>query len=219
MSPPPAVDYFTGMFSNEPMRDFGLFTLASELEATCFHEASHAVADYLFGRSLLFVGVRASYQLDDNGRMTVAYGGEVRTRGTDKVRIDFNYRRSHFIHGCISAAGPAGERRFRHEVEIPMRLLGATEGDHHVIDRIGKAIGQRGRSSNAFRRHVWHHAQKLVANKSVWNAISEVASALNDEAACELDMEEAGEAWAYIQPTDVYAICRRNGLKRGMLLA
>lgn len=164
MSRPPLVPYWDGMFSNEPLGRSSLFALASELEATCYHEASHAVVDYMFGRPLASVGVAASYEADNGGELTVAYHGEVRTRGPDNIRVDFDYRGIHLILGTAAAVGPAGERRYRHEVGIPQRLLSASEGDHRSIDAIAKMLERRGRSRHAYRRMVWKYAQMIVAD-------------------------------------------------------
>lgn len=107
----PFVSYHQGMFSNEPLRDHPLMA-AAEFEATCHHEAAHAVLDYAFGNSLASVGISANYEIDADGEMTVGYGGEVRTCGPGPARIDFNYRRRHYKLGVVYAAGPAGERAF-----------------------------------------------------------------------------------------------------------
>ena len=218
MSAPLATDYFNGMFANEPMGSYSFIAAAMELEATCYHEASHAVAEYLFGYGLQSIRVDTVYSKDADGNKMVAYGGEVRrrSRGKDRVSINYGYRPSLFMIGCITAAGPAGERRYRHEGQIPMRMLGTSEGDHQAIDTIGKSLERRGRCRFAFQRHVWNHAQKLVADDGIWNAISEVATELyfsGDENVA-LDAELVSQ---FIEPKDVYRICRQHGLKRGML--
>lgn len=217
MSPPHLVSYWEGMFSNEARHHYGFMAVASEMEATCFHEASHAVVDYLFGRPLASIGVAASYSFGDDGELTVAYHGEVKTRGPDQVSVDVDYGRLHFILGCAAAAGPAGERRYRHEVRAPQRVLGASEGDHKLIDAVAKMLERRGRSRFAYRRLVWRHAQLIVAQDEIWHAISAVANALYTEASFGLAMDEPGEAWVYIAPKDVYAFCRRSRLRWGML--
>lgn len=219
MSPPPLVRYWDGMFSNEPLGHYSFIALASELKATCYHEASHAVVDYMFGRPLSSVGVAASYEVDDGGELTVAYHGEVKTRGPDKIRVDFDYRGIHLMLGTVAAVGPAGERRYRHEVGIPQRLLGASEGDHRSIDAIAKMLERRGRCRFAYQRMVWKYAQMIVAAPEVWSAISAVADDLYSEAALDLDRDEPGDAWIYLAPSHVYRACRRNGLRRGMLRA
>lgn len=216
MTAPQAVSYFEGMFTNEPLRDYGFFTVASEIEATCYHEASHAVVDYMFGRPLASIGVAASYEQNERGELTVAYHGEVKVRGSDRIRVDFNYRRQHLILGCTAAVGPAGERRYRYEAGIPQRLLGASEGDHLSIDTIAKVLAARGRSRYAYQRLVWRYAQRLIGHQQVWDAISNVADDLCSQASYDLALDEPGEAWVYANPSEVYGVCRRHGLKRGM---
>lgn len=219
MSALPLVSYFDGMFANEPRAD-SFFSTTAELEATCYHEASHAVAKYLYAMPIKTVGVSASYSRDNaTGGLMVAYGGEVKARGKSAVTIDYPYRRSHFAHGLITAAGPAGERRYRHEVEIPQRLLGASEGDHRDIDAIAKCLERRGRNRYAFQRMVWYAAQRLVADTAVWAAISAIADDLFQCQGQDLDQAETGTVWIYMTGSDVYAWCRRSGLRRGMYRA
>jgi hypothetical protein len=99
----PLVSYEAGMFSNEPLGDH-IFVAAGELEATCYHEAAHAVVMYAFGKGLKSIGVSADWKGD-----TVGYGGNVQPRGKhDRYHVRGNYRRSHFVNGCITASGPAG---------------------------------------------------------------------------------------------------------------
>lgn len=217
MTAPQAVSYFEGMFTNEPLRNSGFFAVASELEATCYHEASHAVVDYMFGRPLASVGVAASCDQNEDGELSVAYHGEVKVCGSDWIRVDFNYRRQHFILGCAAAAGPAGERRYRYEAGIPQRLLGASEGDHRSIDTIAKVLAARGRSRYAYQRLVWRYAQRLIGHQQVWDAISDVADDLYSEASYGLALDAPGEAWVYAAPSEIYGVCRRHGISRGML--
>ncbi|MBB4067431.1 hypothetical protein [Gellertiella hungarica] len=210
--------YFSGIFANEPMGSYTFIAAAMELEATCYHEASHAVAEYVFGYGLQSIRVDTVYSKDADGNQMVTFGGEVRrrSRGNGHVSISYGYRPSVFMMGCIAAAGPAGERRYRHEKQIPMRMLGATEGDHQTIDAIAKSLERRGRCRQAFQRHVWSQAQKLVACNDVWIAVSEVAGELyyNGNVTDDQDAERVSQ---FITPADVYRICRQNGLKRGML--
>lgn len=204
--------YFEGMFANEPLGDYAVHAALSEMEAACFHEAGHAVIDYMIGTSLESVGVCSNVVGD-----TVGHGGLVKHRGKNTTRINFAYRPLHFRHGLSAAAGPAAEFRFKHENGIPKRHVVATQGDHEIIDRIGKAIAQAGRCQFAFRRHVWGHAQRLIDRPDVWEAINAVAFELQDAAMTEIDLNTDGEQWAFVPPRLVYRICRQNGLKRGML--
>lgn len=221
MTAPSSVSYSAGMFANEPMGDYSSIAACIELEASCYHEASHAVVDYMIGRPLQSVGVCVTYSHDEDGATMVAYGGKVLVRhrgGRTKIHVDYDYRRSHFYLGCALAAGPAGERRYRHEAQIPMRILGASEEDHAGISSIGKALAKRGRCRWAYQRLVWHHAQKIVSDDTVWNAISRVGDELYFESSEQFEDEHLGQRWAYIDPRAIYAYCRQAGLKRGMLL-
>lgn len=217
MTAPPTVPYFQGMFANEDL-DTSFFALAYEIEATCHHEAAHAVADYMFGCSLESIGVSASCSNDDLGELGVMIGGEVRVRARSNVPVRrANYCRQHFELGCAVASGPAGERRFRHEAGLPMRMLGSTESDHNVISSIGRTIEGSGRCRHAFARLVWHAGQTLIARDDVWKAVEEIAADLFDATHCQLDYDGPGTSWAFIEPSSAYAACRRHGLKQGML--
>ncbi|MBS7696222.1 MULTISPECIES: hypothetical protein [unclassified Chelatococcus] len=214
--------YSTGMFQNDQLGEHNMFTVVSEMNAACFHEASHAVAMYAFGISLSKIGVSATYSVDGAGGSFVSYAGEVRPisrAGRTSCYIDYPYRPLHFRRGVTSAVGPAGERRFRLERGIPLRMLGATEGDHGSISTIGKCLGARGRNRFAFQRLVWRAAQRIVALEDVWSAISEVAEELSYATAGTEDESNAnGTVWGLVEPADVYRICRRNGVRRGAFL-
>jgi hypothetical protein len=213
---PPLCSYSDGMFSNEPRQTFGAWDSVFELRATCFHEAAHAVVGYTFGERLFSAGVFVDREIR-KGRRYETYGGEVR-HGPSGVRrtVAYPYRPMHFRIGVAVAAGPACERRYRYREGLPMRLLGASEGDHQLIDGIAKALEDRGRDRWAYRRLVWYAAQRLLARDDVWGAVGEVADELFYAFADLEDEAAAGIQWAYIEPRDVYRACRRAGLKHGM---
>lgn len=102
-----------------------------------------------------------------------------------------------------------------------MRLLGASESDHRSIDSIAKVLEQRGRDRFAYQRLVWYHAQKIIADQQIWDAVSDVAQELWNEGVADLEMDTdtPGKHWAFLDPKIVYTLCRRAGLKRGMLNA
>lgn len=206
--------YFQGMFANEPLGEYTFHASVYELAATCHHEAGHAVVNYMQGASLEYVGVYGHVDGD-----TVAYGGEVKQKGKRAVRIAYDYRPLHFKLGLSAVAGPAAELRFKHDNDLPKRLLVASEGDHKIVDTLGKAIEQHGRCRHAFQRHVWRHAQQLVDRQDVWEAIVAVANYLQDEAMMEVDLDADGTHWTHLSPRLVYRECRRAGLKRGQLAA
>jgi hypothetical protein len=204
--------YEQGMFANE--QENAAYAALWEMEATCFHEAGHIVINYMLSDPVEWVGVFVNVIGD-----TLRHGGEVKLRGKQTTRINFAYRPVHFRHGLSAVAGPAAERRYRHDMGLPQQLLLATRGDHEIVDKIGKAIGQTGRCRFAFRRHVWGHAQRLIDRQDVWEAVSEVARELSDAALMDIDLDTDGEQWAYVSPRLVYSICRRQGLRRGQLTA
>lgn len=218
-------DYFSGMFQYDQRDKPSPFEAIHDLEKACHHEAAHAVVEYAFGYLLEHIGVCASYDVNAEGERVVGHGGLVRRRsrsGRDSVVIDYDYRPSLFRLGVIFAAGPAGERRHCMEREAPIRMLGASEGDHLGIDGIAKMLERRGRDRYAYRRLVWHAAKRIVAMPDVWNAICDVAADIYD-VACEVECEDEppmrGDVWFRIKPQDVYRACRRNRVTRGMLLA
>lgn len=211
-------DYFTGMFQNDPAGEETLFSVAASLETVCHHEAAHAVAMYAMDYLLESVGVCANYGTGPDGSRTVGYTGLARSRGPrGQVSVDFDYRPMHFRLGVTFAAGPVGERRHCIEMGKPLRLLGGTEGDHKGIDCIVRTLFARDRDGYAFQRLVWRAAQRVICMPSVWEAITEVGTDLFYTAA-DADDTTDGDVWSYIEPRDVYRICRRHGVTRGMLL-
>lgn len=212
------LSYFDGMFANEPRPPAGPFDHAFELEATCYHEAAHAVVGYAFGEPISSVGVCADYRSDAEGRLSVGYTGEVRHGPPgQQSALGRDYCPLYFRIGVGTAAGPAGEIRFRREAGLPLRMLGGTEGDHRTIDGIGKGISQRGRCGFAFRRLVWYAAQRLVMRDDFWDAIDTVGQELW-YTACDNVPGSSGteQVWSMIEPRQVHQACRRAGLKRGM---
>jgi hypothetical protein len=212
------ISYYKGMFANEPRPTAGPFDSAHELEATCYHEAAHAVVGYAFGEPIWSVGVCVDYHRDAGGRLSAAYAGEVRHGPPGQQRtVGLGYRPLYFRIGVGTAAGPAGEIRFRREAGLPLRLLGGSEGDHQTIDGIAKGLEQRGRSRFAFQRLVWYAAQRLVIRDDFWKAIDEVAQELW-YIACDEQPEEPDteQVWSFIEPSRVHSACRQAGLRRGM---
>lgn len=207
----PLVPYFQGMFANEPDRS-GLASYLHAVEATCHHEAAHAVAAYVFGHPIYSIGVCAEY---DDTLESVAFGGEV-VDAKRPVRVDRSYCSRYFQLGTIFAAGAAGERRYRYDTGAPMRMLGGTECDHRNIDTIGKMLEwKHGRSRFAYQRLVWFAAQRMMQQQDVWAAVSELAEWLYF-AVCDEIPEEPGVHWAFVSPRDAHSIFRQAGLQRGM---
>lgn len=214
--------YSEGMFSNEPRTQL---SADHELRASCFHEASHAVANFLFGVRMVSVGVCAIFEedwdefsYDEATDLCVVYGGLVEVQNPTAY-INTPYSPLHFMHGVIFASGPAGERRYRFENGIPLHLLGVAEYDHDGIVRICSVLEQHQRSGAAFKRHVWHHAQALFSRPDAWAAVTQIAGELYDKAEKELRMEERGEAWSKIGSERVHNICQSAGLSWRQLAA
>lgn len=204
--------YHHGMFANEPpMQSFAASYWT--LNATCHHEAGHAVVGYMLGFSLDEVAVCVRLVDGQTG-----YEGHVKHNGDQKVDIWCKYRPLHFRHGLSATAGPAAERRYRHDTGTPQQLLEATKGDHDIVQKISKALERTGRNRFAFERHVWGHAQCLVEREDVWDAITAVAGGLFEEAMSQ-SLDDEIERWSHVSPYFVYRECRNAGLRRGQLAA
>lgn len=82
--------------------------------------------------------------------------------------------------GIASAAGPAAERKYYLQRKVPIRTLGATEGDHENIEKTAKGLELAGRNRYAYQRLVWRQAQVALEHEKIWLAVNDLAFALND---------------------------------------
>ncbi len=203
--------YDKGMFSAEEWAQTSGLETAFEFEAACFHEAGHAVIGYLLGQGCSSVSVAVSYVYDFAGRPTgVGYGGMARESRAfiRKVNKDLAVGRFTGVlarYGISVAAGPAAERKFRIETEMPLRLLGATEGDHRQINTVSKILEAHGRSSFAYKRLVWRAAQRLMAVPNIWSCVSHLAGELYERA----DFREDKDAIYTVSGRTARAIMKR----------
>lgn len=107
---------------------------------------------------------------------------------------------------------------------VPIRMLGHTEGDHAIIQRIDGSLAIRdSRGIGTFYQLVWRQAQIALENPAIWKAVE----ALADELRCAFP-DCASEKGPTVGPvaTDTHAtfsgdraraIIRRSGVKPGML--
>jgi hypothetical protein len=223
MSIPDRMTYERAFFLNEERGEPTPFDAAFVLEATCFHEAGHAVAGYMLGFGLSSVSVTVECaRLPENPeklgyrfpglymqakRPTARWGRAIRERGYGHAALAF---------GCMTCAGPVAELRFLTYNDMPRQMLGATIGDHEAVDRIGKYLDNGGngrfrpRDRFAFRRLSWREAQKLIHREDVWDAVGELAYALQEGL---YDWPEApGQATSLIPGSTARSIIRRAGI-------
>lgn len=187
---------------------------AYEREATCYHEAGHAVVGWWLGLGLTKASVYAAVGTAPDGNPGYSYGGLVTFNARKAAAlgraIDAGaYCREALVHGVVSCAGPAAEYRFRQDTGTPQRLLGGGHGDHHDVDAVGKRLEEfsdRGRF--AYRRLVWRHAWAAVNRDDLWPAIVSMADALKwgfDEA----EPEKVAEHGFALEGRAASAIVRR----------
>jgi hypothetical protein len=200
---------------------------AFEFEATCFHEAGHAVVGYMVGFGLSSVSVtvecgplaEGSEQLGyrfpgvymNAKRQTARAAKEIRERG---------YCWAALANGVMSCAGPAAELRYLTHQGMPRRLLWATIWDHEAVDRTAKYLESggsgrfRSRDRFAFRRLAWREAQKLIHREEVWTAIADLAFALHDGMEGMEWPDEIGSTTSMLPGATARSIIRRAGVQR-----
>lgn len=201
MTKPAAISYEQAFFANEttdPTEFDGLF----EKEAACFHEAGHAVVGHRLGFGVSAVSASITCEpIEGSGKLGYRFGGLYTAAKLATTRMAREIRREGYgpaaiANAVMTCAGPAAELRFRQESGLPLRLLGATLGDHEAVDRIGKYLDcQHGRNSFAFRRLAWRKTWALVHQADVWASIADLAEVL-----------ELGLNWPEDVGTETYAL-------------
>ncbi|MEJ0093144.1 MAG: hypothetical protein WDN46_06860 [Methylocella sp.] len=229
--------YHDGMFSHEPRwesrggkSDGFLRALehSYEIEATCFHEAGHAVIDYALGMGCASVSIEANYAIQADGKLGVRYGGlampSARMAQKSGRQIKRNvWNEAILIFGVVNCAGPAAERKFRFLHDMPQRLLFASEGDHSNVDAAGKRLEMSGRCSFAYRRLTWRVAQRYLDQEAVWGAIEVLADELNlewsrvDPDGTEEQPKAGDQIKAVVDGRRARTLMRRAGVRPGML--
>lgn len=160
--------YDDGMFAAEERDRNSVLDIFFEYQATCYHEAGHAVASHLLGQGCSSVSISVSYISGLEREPTkVAFGGRASESRDANRRVNADLRKGRFTptlsrYGIAVAAGPAAERRYRIERYLPLRALFSFQGDHDRIDTVAKRLEADGRSRFAYRRLVWRVAQRLI---------------------------------------------------------
>ncbi|WP_294535441.1 hypothetical protein [uncultured Rhodoblastus sp.] len=165
------------MFPEQLHRKFGdkLLDPMHEQDATAIHESGHAVAAWLFGIEL--ESIRMTMHTSE--RTKAWSGANVAHARTKRLNLPADYGPFYRVHGIVTLAGPAAERKFRVFHDLPMYK--GNEGDHDRFDSsMGTMLERSGRSSYAFRRLIWRRAQTMMEIEQVWHAVSELASYLTD---------------------------------------
>jgi hypothetical protein len=185
---PPAICYFDAFFSREEMDASNPFALAAEAEAAAYHEAGHAVIGYLLGFGISQVSVVVTCCPVDGDPSKLGYAFSGRYEGAKRAAAQASreikrrgYGQAALNYGILTCAGPAAELRYRRETGLPLHLLGATDGDHELVDKVAKHLDRGGRpvatfrprSGSAYRRLVWREALKAAYRPDVWDARTE----------------------------------------------
>ena len=156
----------------------------------CTHEASHATVMISTGARIERIEVALDFER--------TYGGSVyaRVRGRAKYKMgepstpasssDFPPRRGGKPIACwmaiwkdalVTAAGPAGEMKFRAQAGLSRGAIGAT--DSEPMSQAGRLIWNCcGRDGIAFQRLVWRDACRLMDVPLIWKAIAAVEGEL-----------------------------------------
>lgn len=178
------------------------------------HEAGHAVCGYALGFGCNRIVMCETY-LEEGIRASCAYFGAE----TPKRRVYADLKRGLYStqlanYATTCAAGPAAERRFSIENGLALRTLGGAINDHEAIEAVGKRLScVSDRSSNAFRRMIWHKAQKLIANPATWGAIRELATNLIELMPLKAATEHNHSSYEIMKGAAARAIIRRAGIR------
>jgi hypothetical protein len=173
------LSYLQGMFAREdyPEDADGLYVYLIEVGAACFHEAGHAAAFFTLGKGLRSVSVTIQ---EKDGR--IAFGGLTERHGRRSRLIYKMSETEMLIEAIVACAGPMAEIRFRKSENAPLRTLGATDGDHAVVDRLDKVMWRHhGRSGHSLSRLAWCAARKIIGQPQVWAGVCALAHELQNE--------------------------------------
>jgi hypothetical protein len=216
--------YATGMFAHEPIPEGFFenpFAAAFEFMAMAVHEAGHTVLAYALGEGVSEISVTRTIAANLTGGFSGLSSTTKRQRLNANALAAKNNNHPRLISFAVStAAGPAAERKYRLMVKLPLRMLGATEDDHHKIEQVEKIMyrnGNRGAEMMAgrFCDLVWGRAQLALEDSTIWEAVDHLAEALND---LDFGDEEAGEVTKTMGGEEVRAIIRAAGVRPGMKL-
>jgi hypothetical protein len=165
--------YEQGMFPEKLHRSLGdrPFDVFFEQEAVAIHEAGHAVAARLLG--IEFESVELKMEPIEGG--SKLSGACVAQEDGRRLHLPNDYGTFYRVHGIITLAGPAAERKYRQFQNLPMNK---GNGDDH--DNFDTCMGKHleiaaGRRSDAFRRLIWRRAQTMMEVEQVWNAVFDLA--------------------------------------------
>ena len=214
--------YHDGMFSHDSAScsPSDLFwEIANDCATTCFHEAGHAVVGYILGLGCADIRVTAVCGNTVDGMLGFAWGGmangsKIAVRRADLAIDQKGYCREALAVAVRACAGPAAERRLRHEREIPHRSLFTAQGDHRAVEGVAKFVWRKsGRDSHAFQRLAWREAQNLLSDRTVWSAVCSVAEELECRFAYLAERDEPGTETGVMPGATARAIMRRSGVR------
>jgi hypothetical protein len=202
--------YEQGMFATQPAgkRD-GLFFH----QALAFHEAGHAVCGYALGFGCSRIVM--SENCDEAGaHASCAYFSARRAqrRVYSALRAG-RYSTLLARHAVVCAAGPAAERRFYMERDLPIRTLSGAIDDHREIDAVCQRIASVDeRRPLAFRRMIWREAQTIVMEPVIWRAVQVLAAHLAEILPSSAP-DSASKSYATVEGAAARALMRRGGLR------
>jgi len=215
-------DYHEGMFASESSSKLNANIPQDRVarEAVAFHESGHAVLQYALGLGCSGITLIVTKVRRDWKELTYCSGMSASDEAVDqRLRAEIEHGRFNdgvIAHGVATAAGPAAERKYYLLNGLPFRMLGATRSDRNSIDSADVKLASAGRRRFAYRRLVWRRAQLALENDAIWNAVEELAAALNNYWPAG---KRLGEETGTMQGAVAQAIMRRAGVFPGFLRA
>ena len=214
-------DYNTGMLTLQPRdeNDHGLSAHYSEIQATAYHEAGHAVVQYALGWGIRDIGMRTRIVHDKDNEKGITYSGVCYVTHSCNARVNQALRRGQFcwdllVLGIKAAAGPAAERKYCLSDDVPVRTRLTSEGDREQIDYAAFRLLRNGRNPDAFRRLVWRQAQLILEDQIIWQTVSELAVNLQNFWPHE---NELGDYEEILDGRTARAWIQDSGVRAGML--
>ena len=169
-------NYFDGMFANEPM-NWGPGDIRAHMvqqERRRFTSRTCLSCNTRFGLGCLKISLFVMTKMEGEERRAITESPLSKQSDCRQIHTR-NINRGKFCScvlagGIASAAGPAAERKYYLQRNVPIRTLGATEGDHEKISKTAKGLELAGRNRYAYQRLVWRQAQVELEHEKIWLA-------------------------------------------------
>jgi hypothetical protein len=175
-----------------PVSSNGPYVIATgALASVCVHEAAHAVMMVCTGERIGSVEVAMNFERAYGGAVVALTRGNVRRAGVtshfEATPSGIPAPRAHgapiycwraFLKSAlVTAAGPAGEMKFRAPAGLSRGYVCGT--DARTLEWYRRVLGTTaGRDGHAFVRLAWREACRLVDHLLIWKAIAAVEGEL-----------------------------------------